>query len=90
MRYKKRDFQLSSEQFEHFKKILENVITTILSGERLLRTIEPDVILGLNPGYAVPASFYKLAMTLGFRTLYLDGGPSIDDLSKSVTLWDFQ
>jgi hypothetical protein len=90
LRYKKRDFKLSPDQFEHFKKILENIITTILAGKRLLSSIQPDVVLGLNPGYAVPASFYRLAMTLGFRTLYLAGGPSIDDLSKSVTLWDFQ
>lgn len=90
LRYKKRDIQLTSDEFEHFKKILENVLTVILLGERLLLADKPDVVLGLNAGYAVPSAFYKLSMALGFRTLYLAGGPSIDDLSKSIVSWDFR
>jgi hypothetical protein len=55
---------------------LRNALLVYLAGDRLLKSLRPDLIVMSNTGYSIHNVIRELGKRMGIRTLCLHGGPN--------------
>ena len=90
IRFKKSDLTLSSEEFQHFKGLLQSCMRVVLAANTIFTLTHPDKLIVFSPQYGINNAFSQVAQNLNIPVIFMEGSANLSERLSSVRLWDWK
>ena len=90
IRFKKSDSTLSSEEFQHFKGLLQSCMRVVLAAKTIFTLTHPDKLIVFSPQYGINHAFSQVAQNMNIPVIFMEGSANLSERLSSVRLWDWK
>ena len=89
IKFKKSNFEFNLEQTEHLRSWLKSAVNSYYVANKYFELYDTDLVLIYSPQYNINGVFSEVALSLGKRTLFIDGSGNDSERYSHIRIYDW-